>query len=148
MLGIDLREHHQLGVGRIASCIRERAHQVVDLVGRQRQPELGVGALQGGPGIIAERHAGRRPALGRLEQSLRRSFGINDRSGHSIVQMGEERLDRPPRLGSGQIAKAQHHQQRPLDAPHPVEAAVARDIRGFARPGRNGSRPGHHEHLT
>ena len=46
MLGVGLREHHQLDVGRIALQARKVLPQVFDFVVRQRQPHVAVGALQ------------------------------------------------------------------------------------------------------
>ena len=46
MLGIGLREHHQLGIGRITAQCGVAFAQIVDLVGRQRQSELAVGLFQ------------------------------------------------------------------------------------------------------
>ena len=47
MLAVGLREHHQFDIGRVALQLRERLHQVVDLVRGERQTELGIGRLQG-----------------------------------------------------------------------------------------------------
>ena len=46
VLGVRLREHHELDVGGIALQRREVLHQVVDLVVRKRQAQFGVGRHQ------------------------------------------------------------------------------------------------------
>ncbi len=43
MLGVRLREHRQLGVGRVAAELAVRRFEVLDLVVAQGQPELDVG---------------------------------------------------------------------------------------------------------
>ena len=46
MLGIDLREHHQLGVGRVAAGFREMRGEILDFLIRQRQAPVAVRFLQ------------------------------------------------------------------------------------------------------
>jgi hypothetical protein len=55
VLAVRLREHHQLDVGRIAAELAVRAREVLDLVGREREAELAVGALDFGDGDRRER---------------------------------------------------------------------------------------------
>jgi hypothetical protein len=51
VLRVRLREHHQLDIGRIALQPRERVDEVVDLVFRQGEPHVGVGARQRGAAV-------------------------------------------------------------------------------------------------
>lgn len=48
MLGVGLREHHQLNVARVALKLGKRREQVIDLVLGERQAEVAVGADEGG----------------------------------------------------------------------------------------------------
>ena len=57
MLAVGLREHHQFDIGRVALELREGVDEVVDLVGCQRQAELGVGLFQ--RGFAALQHVNR-----------------------------------------------------------------------------------------
>ena len=40
VLGVRLREHHELDIGGVASERAERLDQIVDLIARQREPQL------------------------------------------------------------------------------------------------------------
>ncbi len=48
VLRVDLAEHHQLGVSRVAAGFGVAVAQIKDLVIAQRQPHLAVGSIQGG----------------------------------------------------------------------------------------------------
>ncbi len=143
MLGIRLREHHELDVGGIPPQPLEAVQQVVNLIRRQGEPELTVGPFQGGsPGF--ERDAAQRSRPGMREKSLSLRGIEQDRLSHPIEQRRRKRQQpfAPERL------RGQHPiHEAALDPPHPVEAADPCDISGFARPGRDGSRAWHDEEL-
>ena len=70
VLGIGLREHHQLDVGRIAADATEIRVEVVDLVRREREAELGVGALDRRAALGEERDRRQRPRREMREQRV------------------------------------------------------------------------------
>ncbi|OQA33963.1 MAG: hypothetical protein BWY57_00871 [Betaproteobacteria bacterium ADurb.Bin341] len=48
MLGIGLREHHQLNVSRVAARLGKNIEEIVDFIFRQRQPQTAIGHHQRG----------------------------------------------------------------------------------------------------
>ena len=56
VLGIGLREHHQLDIGGIAPERAESLDQIVDLLGRQREPQLGLARASAARPSRAESH--------------------------------------------------------------------------------------------
>ena len=84
MLGIRLREHHQLDVRGISTEFGEDPYQVVDLVRRQRKTPLGVGVGQRGMAIGSQCNHAQRPCGGRVKQA--RGLASPDRVGHTVVQ--------------------------------------------------------------
>ncbi len=71
VLGVGLREHHQLDVGRIASRVPEARRQVVDFVVGQRQTQAGI--------RFDDRLASAADQLDRFQRQ-RRNFGEQTRS--------------------------------------------------------------------
>ena len=132
VLGVDLREHHQLHVGRVATRAGKCPRQVVDLLGRQGQSELDVGTFQGASCIAAQFQARQCLALSRFEQPPHGAFRLDDRFGHPVVQMDQQRFAGPLRRGAGRLIEAQQHPRAALDAHDPVESAVAGDVGGLA----------------
>jgi len=57
MLGVCLREHHQLDVGSDRDECAERIEQVVDLVIREREPEVAVRRRERGAPFGKRRHS-------------------------------------------------------------------------------------------
>ena len=144
VLGIDLREHHQLGIGRIAAQSAEHLRQILDLRLRQGQAELPVGALQRRARILAQDHARQGPRPPALQQFGRGAIRIGRDLGHAVVQ----RLLQPgQRIGTEAPRRAQTVPDAALDAGNPLEPAVMRDVGGFAGPWRDGADSGHHQHL-
>ena len=76
MLGVRLRKHHQFDVGRIASQLAKRPHQIVDLIARQRQPPFSVGARQRLAAVLAQYHWRRPRGGGRMKQARGSSESI------------------------------------------------------------------------
>ena len=144
MLGVRLREHHELDVGGIALQRREVLHQVVDLVVRERQAEFGVG-LDQRIAAARQRHGAQRTR--RLVREQPRGLGALEQHGlgHAIEQRRRERaqLLRESAPGVGD----QRPHDAALDAAHRFEAAHVRDVGGLARPGRDGAETRHHDDL-
>ena len=142
VLGVGLREHHQLDIGGVASQLAIDAGQVVDLVGRQRQAQPGVGRAQGGGGIVAQRHGGQGDrGMGRKETGRIRCSG-EPALGHRVMQaggqQGELRLGIVLGLAAAQqaVPKAQLPADAALDARHVGKAGMVQDVDGLGRPGR------------
>ena len=146
VLGIGLREHHQLDIGRIPVELAVGGEQVVDLVGRQGKTEFGIGADQslttGG-----QRYATQRPCGLSGEEGLRLLRRGQHRLGHSVVQQcghgGDLRQRGTACVVSSAVAAAIRLTQpvldATLDAPHRRETADLCDVGGLARPGRDGA---------
>ena len=137
MLGVRLGEHHQLDVGRVASRLGEGIDQVVDLVLRQGQAHLAVGLHQ----RVAARpdHVHRRQRLRRIvaEERLGGIYCIEHRFGHAVMDAGQR---------GGRIAlRVEVECRAALDADNPVEAALAGNLRGLRRPGRDGAQARRHQ---
>ena len=135
MLGIGLREHHQFGIGRIASEFGVARGQIFDFVRRQGQAEARIGRTAVRPAASSPRSM-RSSGAGRAgaEQSLR------------LVERG-----RAPTASSDRAARARACAQpslsrdrravdvegdAALDALH-GKAAAAQDVGGLRRPRRN-----------
>jgi hypothetical protein len=147
MLGIRLREHHQLDVGRIAPCGRECIDQVIDLVFGQCQAEIDVRTHQGSAATALQIDV--RERLRRmLPEQIRGGIEIRqDRLGHPVVDHRIERRE----LLRGQCDAVGDKVKRgaPLDALDRVEGALAQDVASLRRPGRHCAKPGHHQpHLA
>ena len=142
MLGIRLREHHQLDVRRIATLAPERLEQVVDLVGRQRETQLDVRLFQ--RLASAREHIDGRQALrGHVPEELVRLREIvDDDLRHPVVQL---RLQRSRPGGVHRLARQDRERESALDPEERVESAVARDLGGLRRPRRDGPEAREHE---
>jgi len=135
VLGIGLREHHQLGVGRIAAELGVAGLQVLDLVGRQGQAQAQVRRGQGGGGDAFER------ARGQLHEQLRGVLARGQqRLRHRVVQRARQL--RPARVAGGRQA-GQVQAQAALDPLH-RQAGTLHDLGGLARPGRQRAQARHH----
>ncbi len=89
---VRLREHHQLGIGRRAAKCGVAFRQVVDLIRRQRQTQVTIGAFQRRPGVLAQFHA-RQRARSLAMKELRGDCGVLDHGlGHPVVQQVGKRL--------------------------------------------------------
>ena len=140
VLGVRLREHHQLDVGRVAAESRKGLGQVVDLVGGEREPEFGIGLLERRAAPVAERHARQRLRRRVLEQQPCVCGVAQHALRHAVVQDPGQRL--PVRIRRA-VRELEVIGDAALDTSHDIEAAYVSDVRGLARPGRNGAEPGH-----
>ncbi len=61
MLRVRLREHHELDIGGVPLQFTERGEQVIDLVVRQRQPPIAIGARQRRATVPPQVHDPQRP---------------------------------------------------------------------------------------
>jgi len=140
MLGVDLREHHQLDVGRIAPQPRKALEQVVHLFGRQRKSQPAVGlfercaaAAEGYPVCGPRRRVLEQPrSVRRVEQHF---------LGHAVEQ---HRRNEPQPPGAERRRRPQPVGDTALDAAHRGEPAHLCDIGCLARPGRDGAGARHH----
>ena len=135
VLGIGLREHHQLDVRRRATQRGEAFAQVVDLVLRHGQAEALVGGLQ-----LVHRHAFQFTPGRRREQRLALFHGFQHRLRHRVVQ----RLDQ--RLLCGGIGRPALHVNAQA-AFHPADRlpGTADQFGGLARPRRQRAQARHHD---
>ena len=129
VLGVDVGEHHQLDVGRVAPERGEGVEQVADLVIRQGQAHLPVGPLQGRP--FREGHPLQRPRGDLGEQG---GVFLENRFGHAVVEQGQQGDGGERAVGEDPVLGAA------LDAGDRGEPAVAQDVGRLGRPG--GDRPG------
>jgi hypothetical protein len=86
MLGVGLREHHQLDIGRIALERREAASQIGDLVGREGETQLAVGLRQRRLGVRTERDPAHRPRFCLGEKLLGVGQVEERHLGHAVVK--------------------------------------------------------------
>ena len=152
VLAVGLRKHHQFDVRGVAPQGGEGLHQIVDLVGDQRQTPLGVGSLQCSAATLQHVHL-RHRLRGQLGEQRARRVQIGEpRFGHAVVQQrahlgdlaGVQRLRAAQQAGAQGDAVFGHA----LDAAH-VQAAVVGNVAGLGGPGRDGAQAGrHHNRLS
>ena len=137
MLGVRLREHHELDVGRIALQRRELRLQIIDLVTRQRQAELAVSPFE--RAAPAGEHVDRayRPRLVLREQQLLLRPFREQRLRHAIVQQRRDAL--PLGLGQGR-AHGELDDSAAFDTLH-RQCAQLRDVGGLRGPRRDRAEP-------
>ena len=61
MLRVGLREHHQLDIGRIALDAAKVLGEIIDFVGREREPERTIGFGKGGAAVGTQLDRPERP---------------------------------------------------------------------------------------
>ena len=154
VLGVHLREHHQLRIGRVPAELAEPVSQVVDLRGGQGKAEGGVRLFQGAARVGAEwdRRVGRRRSVeeDRFQPGSRAGVvreectGRKRALGHAVVEQARAG-ERSPDLAGVAAGMGDRPRHAALDARHPVEAAVAGDVGGLARPRRDRSRTRRHD---
>ena len=132
VLGIGLREHHQLDVGRIAPGAREDVDEVVDLVRRQREAKTRIGLDQRGTAAAEQVDARQRLRRDVREQRRRLRKVGEHRLGHAVVQQRGD-LVAPGRRHAA-IRRGNAIGQHALDALDGVETAVPGDVGGLRRP--------------
>ena len=132
MLGVRLREHHELRVRGIALEVAEGLQQVVDLVRGQGEAEGPIGLHQRIAAFANDRHgaAGRRRVMG--EEQLRLSQRGEHELGHAVVQV--RRHGRKP-FATEVLYAVEVPGLHAFHAHDVVEAAAMDDIRSLAGPG-------------
>ncbi len=143
VLGVRLREHHELHVRGIALQRREVGHQVVDLVVREREAEIHVRFDQriaaGGQRYLAQ---GTRGLV--REQARGLAASQQHRLRHTVEQRRRERAQ----LVRGKLLRrGQGPHDATLDAQHRIQAADMRNVGRLARPGGNRAETRHHDEL-
>ena len=86
VLAVGLGEHHQLDVGRVALQLGKCLHQVVDLVGGQRQAKAGVGGLQRRPALPQHIDLRHRRGRHRSKQTVSGCALLHHALGHAVMQ--------------------------------------------------------------
>ena len=150
VFGIGLRKHQQFDIGRVTAQRHERPRQVLNLILRERQSKAFIGSRQfdqcligiggGGNGHRLHGFAGQfikyARSLGRAGPNL---------LGHPIMQRANNLLNdllamvlaqspcKQPNIETDAVFEAA------LNAQDAGQTAVSGDIRGFARPWRNGA---------
>ena len=145
VLGIRLREHHQFGVGRVATETRRRRRRGSRFHRRSAPGRARHWRRQRHAGVTAERDARQR------SRAIRGGTGprLQRRNRTAIASSG--RAD----ARSTRVRAAASSAASPLDAiAHAALDAVQRqtgttqDVGGLARPRRNGAKPWQHQHLV
>ena len=124
VLGVDLREHDELGVGRVALHFLVSGDEVVDFGRAHGEAPVDVGLAEGFGAFGHEWHGAQ---LGGLEVGEEVGYVGVDRFGHTVVQ-GEE--------GQAEVVHCQHHAvlsdqaevDAPLDACDALDGAVVEDV--------------------
>ncbi len=139
VLGVRLREHHQLDVGRIASHPPEARGEIIDLVRRQRESEGGIRPPDRRGTLREKRNRGERPGREVREQRLRVREARQHRLGHPVVQQRQQSvaLRRGKRCPAARCHLISH---AAFDAHDRRKAAVLRDVGRLRRPRGNGPR--------
>ncbi|MCY1166549.1 hypothetical protein D9M73_64900 [compost metagenome] len=147
MLAVGLRKHHQLDVGRVALELGEGIDQVVDLVHGQRQAKFAVGGFQ------------RRLAAGQYINGLQgRCVQLGEKAcgfgtvrhhafGHAVMQQRRHLLALDVRQGglAQQLGFERELELRDAFYAPDGQAAIAGNVRGFGRPGRNRAEARRHD---
>ena len=149
MLGVGLRKHHQLDIGRIATGCGKSLEQIVDFVGRQRQPHRGIGLIERSATLGTDWHGLKRLArqVGKERCNVAGVLGRRDhRFGHAIVKeccqcialcSGElvaagAHAEQAGEKAAQTLAKGQRIRHAPLDPVDLIESAQAGDFGGLA----------------
>ena len=134
VLGVGLGEHHQLDVVGVAPQVAKALHQVIDFVFGEGQAQLDVGLLEGGAATAEHVHRGQRLGRGVAEQCSGAFQAVQHQLGHAIVQQRGDLLGLHRAQLAGHVIG-----DAALDALDLRQTAVAGDITGLARPGRDGA---------
>ena len=141
VLGVGLGEHHQLDVGRVPTQLAEPVDQVVDLVGCERQAELGVGPRQRLAAALQHPDMTHGPGLVVGEDGRELVEGAQHRLGHRVVQRASHR----PRLSRVERRRGLHEVgHRAFQSTRAPDARVQGDLGRLRRPRRVGPDPRHH----
>ncbi len=128
---------------RVALQADEGVDQVVDFVFSQGQAQLGVGFFQRGAAATQHVDRGQGLGFGVAEQAGSLFEVAQDDLGHAVVQcVGDQ-------LGFSVAELASHIEgNAALDTLDLGQAAVASDVAGLARPGRDGAETWQHQEQT
>ena len=102
MLGICLREHHQLDIRRIPAEILIGHAEVVDLVYGQRETQARIGIRKGRRSVVTQTDDLQRSRRGFLRQHaevLIEQHGF----GHAVMECGGNRVAQSRRARAGQV---------------------------------------------
>ena len=138
VLGVDLREHHQFGIGGVAAQLPETCLKVRNLLRRQGQGHFAVGPLQRLAALRQQGNGLRRPRTLRGEQFLERHALRDQVLGHAVEQLGAGVPSQGPRSGYPVAHGA-------FDSMRVRKTAQARDLAGLCGPGRDAAAPGQHQ---
>ena len=138
VLGVRLREHRELDIGRIAAVAREVLDQVVDLVGRQREAEGGVRILDG---------PRPRPRTSTSVSGFGEKWWKSSRAASGPAStVSVMRSCSSGRASAMSPSPSRPYSSAALDPLHRVEPALARDVRRLRRPRRDGADARRDEH--
>ncbi len=135
MLRVGLRKHHQLRIGRVATELGVTAHQVVDFVVRQSEPEVRVGSHQRLPSVARQRYRNDRYRLMSGEQRGRLFNPFENRLGHPIEQQVAQGRDV---VVFDLCGECQAVADTAFDTVHCIDIAGSDDVGRLAGPRRNG----------
>ena len=127
----------------IAPQLGEALYQIIDFVFGQRQTQFDVGLFQRSATAAEHIHGRQRLGLRMAEQWRSLFQRAQYQLGHAVMQTGGNGA----RLGLAQLA-TDVIGNTALQALDLGQTAVARDIAGLARPGRNGAKARHHQKQT
>ena len=131
MLGIRLREHHELGIGGVSIQPRVTLHQVVNFLGRESQAEVRIGLYEGLATTARKIDGRQRRRLVRFKKCDCFVATIKQNFGHSIEQHTTQRSE----IVVADVAfELDAVTDTALDALNHIEVARQRNIRCFARP--------------
>ena len=133
---VQLREHHEFGIAGIAPEPPIGRVEVIDLVRGQGETEPRVRGHEGVAPLAQESYAHQRPRLRRDENPLGLRGVQPHRLGHPIV---ERRGECEQRFRARLCPCIEDPEGRAFDAPDLGQAAVVQNIRGLARPRRDGA---------
>ena len=135
VLGVDLREHDELGIGRVTLHLLVGFDQVVDLGGRHGEAPVDVGLVKGGWAFGHEWHG---TQLGGLEVAKEVGYVVVNGFGHTVVQREH---------GEAEVFDAEHDAvlggeakvDATLDAGDAFDGAVLENVGRLGGPGGDGA---------
>ena len=139
MLGVRLREHRELDIGRIAAEPAEARVEIVDLVVRQRKAERRVRLDDRRASAREQRDRRHRSRREMREQRLRILEPGQHRFGHPVVQQRQKHRA----IDCGQrstVARDDAKSDSPLDSRHRLQPAASGDVGCLRRPRRHRAR--------
>ena len=139
VLGIDLGEHHQLDIRRIAPHVGKVVDQIIDFIVGQCQPHLGIGPLQRRTPATEQVNPLQRCRVGMQKQALGLIQIGEHRFGHAVMQQ----MSDPVRIDFSHRIKGIGHPT--LDSTDPLQTTDPRYLGRATRPWTQGPRPRHHQ---